>query len=109
MKPKKTKDNIFTELALSALLLFAFQTAWAGAFIQNPSFESNYIDTFPHFGAINAWNGGSGVNDASLDPNGSVQDNAVTPDRDRVAFAEGSLNLSQHVSDLTPGKQYWIQ
>ena len=60
------------------MLLLAAKTAWAGAFIQNPSFESNYNSISPHYSAITAWSGGNGVNDLSLDPSGPFQDNGST-------------------------------
>lgn len=74
--------------------------------IQNPSFESNYNDVFPHYGPIDSWTGGSGVNES-----GGPFHNPGTeiPDRDRVAFVQGTAALSQEIPGLTPGQQYWVQ
>ncbi len=79
---------------------------WSATFVQNPSFESNYNDVFPHYGPIDSWVGGSGINE-----NAGPFHNPGTPipDRTRVAFIQGSANLSQDIAGLTPGKQYWIQ
>jgi hypothetical protein len=78
----------------------------AATFIQNPSFESNYNETFPHYGAIDSWIGGSGVNES-----GGPFHNGATPipDRSRVGFQQGSGSLGQEITGLTPGRQYWVQ
>jgi hypothetical protein len=74
--------------------------------VRNPSFESNYIDAFPHYGAIDEWTGGSGVNKSD----GPFHNNGTPiPDGAQMAFIQGSANLSQDLSGLTAGKQYWIQ
>lgn len=89
--------------ALGMLAPMAMQGA---SFVQNPSFELNYNDSFPHYGAIELWAGGSGVNE-SAGPfhNGPT----AIPDRARVAFAQGSTTLAQEIAGLTPGRHYWLQ
>lgn len=92
---------------VGALSLFAAsQNVHASAFLKNPSFESNYNDTWPHYGAIDEWTGGSGVNEA-----GGPFHNGPTPipDQARIAFLQGSKTMSQEVTGLKPGQQYWIQ
>ncbi len=75
--------------------------------LHNPSFESNYNDAFPHYGAVDGWIGGSGVNEAG----GPFHNNGTAiPDQTRVVFLQGAdKNLSQEVTGLVAGKKYWIQ
>jgi hypothetical protein len=89
----------------AALVAVGMLTARAGI-VQNPSFESNYNDAFPHYGAIDLWSGGSGVNEA-----GGPFHNGGTPipDNFRAAFSQGSATLSQELTGLQPGKRYWLQ
>lgn len=79
------------------------------ALVQNPSFESNWNPTWPHYGGVDSWTGGNGVNDRSLDRGGPFHDNGLTPDGNRVAFKQQGGDLSQTISGLTPGQLYWIQ
>lgn len=72
--------------------------------VKNPSFEENYNLGFPHYSAINDWTGGSGVNQST----GPFADNGAIPDRARVAFLQGTT-MSQAISGLEAGKQYWLQ
>jgi hypothetical protein len=74
-------------------------------FLANPSFENNFIATFPGYGAIAAWQGGSGVNNA----NGPFHDNGVVPDRAQIGFIQGTGRVSQTINGLVAGKQYWLQ
>ncbi len=85
-------------------------TAFGQALVRNPSFESNWNETWPHYGAVDEWAGASGVNDLSLDPGGPFH-NAGTPvpDRVRVGFKQGNGDVSQVISGLTPGASYWVQ
>jgi hypothetical protein len=77
-----------------------------GALVQNPSFETNYNDVWPHYGAVDAWAGASGVNDAS----GPFHNNGTPiPDRTRVGFKQGGGTVSQEITGLTAGKQYHLQ
>src|SRR5437867_2989987 len=93
-------------MVISGVLLLSFPRLCSASLIQNPSFESNYNDVFPHYGSIDSWVGGSGVNE-----NAGPFHNPGTPipDRTRVAFVQGSANLSQDIAGLTAGKQYWVQ
>lgn len=74
--------------------------------VANPSFEENYNETPPHYGAINGWTGGSGTNrsDGPFHNNGTP----VT-DGQQMAFIQGSTTMSQVITGLTPGQSYWIQ
>jgi hypothetical protein len=74
-------------------------------FLANSSFENNFIATFPGYGAIASWQGGSGVNNV----NGPFHDNGVVSDRAQIGFIQGSGTLSQTVNGLVAGKQYWLQ
>ena len=80
--------------------------AHASSYVANPSFELNYNSTFPGYGPITGWTGGSGVNQAT-----GPFHNAGTPipDGARVAFQQGSGSLSQTIAGLTVGKRYWLQ
>ena len=75
--------------------------------MSNPSFESNY--TANNNGDItpDGWTtmGGWGVNQA-----GDVFSNpgTVVADRDRYTRVWHNGTLSQDISGLTPGKQYWL-
>src|SRR5262245_28003164 len=93
-------------MVVSGVLLVSFPRLCSASLIQNPSFESNYNDTFPHYGSIDSWVGGSGVNE---DVGPFHNPGTPIPDRTRVAFVQGSGNLSQEIAGLTAGKQYWIQ
>src|SRR5262245_64747049 len=97
------KRNHLPCLWLAAL---GFSTAglFAATFVRNPSFESNYNDAFPHYGPIDEWTGGSGVNQAD----GPFHNGGTPiPDGLRVGFSEGSTTLSTEVYVVTPNKQYW--
>jgi hypothetical protein len=91
---------------LSAGLVASAMNSSAASFVPNPSFESSYNDVFPHYGPIDSWTGGSGVNES-----GGPFHNGATPipDRTRVAFIQGSATLSQEITGLIPDKQYWLQ
>ncbi|MBI4663464.1 MAG: DUF642 domain-containing protein [Verrucomicrobia bacterium] len=87
-------------------LLVATPSLLAGSFVKNPSFENNYNDVWPHYGSIDDWTGGSGVNEAA----GPFHNGPTPiPDQTRAGFMQGSKTLSQEITGLTPGKQYWIQ
>ncbi len=93
-------------VAISVNLALSTSMLWSASFVQNPSFESNYNDVFPHYGAVDNWPGASGVNeDVGPFHNGGTP----IPDRSRVGFKQGSGDVSQEITGLTPNKQYWIQ
>ncbi len=105
-----TSSLLIGAAALAVAGFVALPTAQAQAFVRNPSFESNWNETWPHYGAVDEWPGASGVNDLSLDPGGPFH-NAGTPvpDRVRVGFKQGNGDVSQVISGLTPGTTYWVQ
>jgi hypothetical protein len=93
--------------ALSALLLGGASVMCLQAgFVANPSFESNFNDTWPHYGAIEGWAGGNGVNEVAGPFHNSQ---TAIPDQARVAFKQGAGTLGQDIANLTPGQQYWVQ
>ncbi len=100
----KTPRKLAWAIALGGLAL-GWTPAQAG-FIQNPSFESNINEVWPHYGAIDLWAGGNGVNDVSGPFHNSQ---TAIPDQTRVAFKQGAGTLSQEINGLTPGQQYWVQ
>ena len=79
------------------------------AFVLNPSFESNWNPTYPHYGSIDGWTGGTGVNNRSIDRDGPFHDNGLAPDGNQVAFKQQAGDLSQDISGLTVGQLYWVQ
>lgn len=99
-------SNLLGRTTISLLLTTAGLLSVSAGFIQNPSFESNYNDTWPHYGSIDAWTGGSGVNNGS----GPFHNTGTpVPDQSQVGFQQGNGTLSQAISGLTPGQQYWVQ
>ncbi len=92
---------------LAAIMASLGPVAVQAGFLQNPSFESNYNDAFPHYGSIDNWTGGSGVNEGA----GPFHNSGTTiPDQARVAFIQGAdKTLSQDVTGLVVGKKYWVQ
>ncbi len=95
-------------LGIAAAGLFCVSSLLAASYVQNPSFEANYNEGWPHYGPIAFWNseGGGGVNQAD-GPFHNV--GTLVPDRDRVAFKQGAGKLSQTIAGLEPGKRYWVQ
>jgi hypothetical protein len=102
--------NYQTSIRLVVASFLAGGTALGAAFVRNPSFESNFNETWPHYSAIDDWVGGSGVNDLVLDPGGPFH-NAGTPvpDRARVGFKQQDGDVSQEIFGLEPGATYWLQ
>jgi hypothetical protein len=104
---KNEKMTRILGILLVTMVALAAQPLWA-AFVANPSFEDNY--TPDNNGQItpDGWNisGAWGVSQT-----GSVFYNpgTVILDRDRFAFIWHDGVLSQDISGLTPGKQYWVQ
>jgi hypothetical protein len=103
-----SQRRLFTCAAAGCILAAATLTLNA-AFVQNPSFESNWNPAYPHYGSIDNWIGGTGVNDRSLDRGGPFHDNGKIPDGNRVAFKQQGGDLSQTISGLTIGQLYWVQ
>ncbi len=92
------------------------------AFIKNPSFESNLNTNspplapgapmgWPYYSPIDDWtSAGGGVNDVVYDAGGPFHNSGTpVPDGQRVGFKQGSGAVSQDITGLTPGSQYWIQ
>lgn len=72
----------------------------------NSSFELNYPETWPHYGEVEEWEGGSGVNQAD----GPFHNGGTPiPDQARAAFLQGSSSISQEVIGFAPGEQHWLQ
>ncbi|MCZ7639004.1 MAG: immunoglobulin domain-containing protein [Verrucomicrobia bacterium] len=102
MKAKPIRACVLATLGLLA----GTAGSWAQSFVQNPSFEANYNETWPHYGPIDLWQGGSGVNESS----GPFHNGGTPiPDQTRVAFKQGAGPLTQDITGLTPGEQYWVQ
>ncbi|MBX3734818.1 MAG: immunoglobulin domain-containing protein [Verrucomicrobiae bacterium] len=104
--------NTLLTRALAAALpavVATLQTLGA-AFVRNPSFESNFNETWPHYSAVDEWSGASGVNDINYG-NGGPFHNPGTPmpDRERVGFKQGGGDVTQEIYGLTPGAGYWLQ
>jgi hypothetical protein len=88
------------------VLLLSFPRLCSASLVQNPSFEGNYNDQLPHYSAVDNWPGASGVNEAA----GPFHNGGTPiPDQSRVGFKQGSGDVSQDITGLTAGKQYWIQ
>lgn len=97
-------------LAVALAVALASGSIWGAAFVRNPSFESNFNETWPYYGSVDEWSGASGVNDVEFDPNGPFH-NAGTPvpDRARVGFKQGGGDVTQEIYELEPGGTYWLQ
>ncbi len=85
----------------------------SSSLVKNPSFEANMAPGFPGYGPILAWQGTgqTGLNASSIasTPAGPFGDNGLVPDRQQVAFIQGSGVLAQEINDLVPGRSYWLQ
>ena len=96
-----------TRILLVTVLALAAQPLWA-AFVANPSFENNY--TTANNGGITPeyWTrtGSWGVNQSG---DAFYNVGTLIADRDRFAYVWHDGTLSQNISGLTPGKQYWLQ
>jgi hypothetical protein len=102
-----TKATRILEILLITTLALVARPLWA-AFVANPSFENNYTPDFNGQITPDGWTaaGAWGVNQA-----GDVfyHSGLIIADRDRFAFIWHDGTLSQEISGLTPGKQYWLQ
>jgi hypothetical protein len=95
----------FTVTSVTACAGTEFSVRNRSSLVLNPSFEDNSLPQFPGYGAINDWQGGSGVNTATQ----PFADNGTIPDRAQVGFVQGSGSMSQLIRGLTPGQSYWLQ
>lgn len=107
MQPKKS--SLLLLVVVTTLCIGTKGALGQFALVANPSFESNYNESPPHFSGIDLWIGGSGVNDRSHNPVGPFHDNGRTPDRNRVAFIQNAGELYQMIFNLVPGQIYWVQ
>lgn len=81
--------------------------------VKNASFESSGAPAVPGYGPIVGWQGqgNTGINRAT-GPNEFALpfgDNGLVPDREQVAFIQGSGSLAQQINGLFPGRTYWLQ
>lgn len=98
--PAPAKSGLLLSLCTSMLL------PASGGVIENPSFEFNYNEEWPHYGPIELWNGGSGVNEAD----GPFHNNGTpVPAGSRIGFMQGSSTLSQDVFGLEQDGEYAVQ
>ncbi|MDG1892466.1 MAG: hypothetical protein P8L18_14265 [Verrucomicrobiota bacterium] len=106
MKPIKLFTVCRVLLKRCLLFFVTLSTAVSAATVYNASFELNYSEGFPHYGEVEEWQGGSGVNQA----NGPFHNGGTPiPDQARVAFIQGTSTLSQEIVDLEPGELHWLQ
>ena len=99
--------NIYLiKFGLCALVVASCTGVLAQNSVLNPSFEFNYPETWPHYGEIEEWQGGSGVNQGD----GPFHNGGTPiPDQARAAFIQGSATLEQEVFGLEPGESHWLQ
>jgi hypothetical protein len=89
-----------------ALCVLSSSVAIAQPVVFNSSFELNYPETWPHYGEIEEWQGGGGVNQGD----GPFHNGGTPiPDQARAAFIQGSNSLSQEVIGFTPDETHWLQ
>lgn len=99
-------NRALTRLLVALTAAASTAAGFAQGLLLNPSFEENFNETWPHYGSIEGWTGGSGVNLAD----GPFHNTGTPiPDQLQVAFLQGSTSLSQEIIGLQPGRQYWIQ
>jgi len=99
------KTSMRFRFIAAAALMASAHSLLAATFVQNPSFESNFNSTWPHYGPIDLWSGGSGVNESS----GPFHNTPTQiPDQGRVGFIQGNGSIRQTITGLTPGSQYWL-
>ncbi len=109
----------FTLLAAAAACLAANSIVGAASqsiLVANPSFEDNSISTYPGYGAINGWTSTNLANTGLNTSSGPFATGTNVPDGGQVAFIQSNFttgstgeSLSQSLSGLIPGEQYWFQ
>ena len=99
--------NIYPlKASITAIAMSFCWHALAQNSVLNPSFEFNYPETWPHYGEVEEWQGGSGVNQAD----GPFHNGGTPiPDQARAAFIQGSSTLEQEVFGFEPGESHWLQ
>ncbi|MFN0125259.1 MAG: DUF642 domain-containing protein [Verrucomicrobiales bacterium] len=75
------------------------------SFLVNPSFEATGPGPGVGYSAVLSWTGGSGINNATQ----PFLDNGALPDREQVAFIQGSAAMSQSIAGLIPNQRYAVQ
>ncbi|HAO67193.1 MAG TPA: hypothetical protein DCR17_10975, partial [Verrucomicrobiales bacterium] len=100
------KNLYLLKVSFCAFLMTLYPGASAQNSVLNPSFEFNYPETWPHYGEVEEWQGGSGVNqvDGPFHNGGTP-----VPDQARAAFIQGSASLDQEVFGFEPGASHWLQ
>src|ERR1019366_3893914 len=98
----------FSTVAITLATLALATCAPNAAFVQNPSFEANFTTAGNGDITPEGWTttGGTGVNETT---GPFYNPGTIIADRDRFAFVWHDGTLSQTISGLTPGKQYWLQ
>lgn len=99
-----------------ALLAPAAQAGLSSVGIVNPGFQADDYANFPGYngggnpGQPAGWlqTGGGGVNGVDLGAGAAFAD-GTTMDGTRVGFIQGTGSISQEISGLTPGRQYYFQ
>ena len=101
------------------IALIAFQGGANSIVLNNPSFEQghdhgadpNHTDGKTYFGGVWGWQSeysGAG-NVTGQDDGWDYPDNGKRPDGNMLAFAQGTSDFYQTVSNLDTSKQYWLQ
>jgi len=98
-------------VALAILVLVTNAANAAIITINNPSFETAVSFPWPGYGDVPGWidntpGGSTGINPASGGGT-PFADNGSIPDGTQTAFTQNTSSLSQTVTGLTPGRQYW--
>ena len=78
------------------------------SFVRNPSFEAAAAPSGIGVGPVLAWNGTGTFGVNHIDQAFAANSGPI-PDRLQVAFIQGVGSLSQQVTALTPGANYWLQ
>src|SRR5260370_2488775 len=105
-------DVVLTNPSGSITSLVA--TLTVGVALVNPSFEADTFSVYPGYvsgnGPITGWNalGGHGINPI-LDGRSPFADNGTIPDGKQVAFMQDVGALSQTISNLSAGADYYAQ
>lgn len=99
-------------LAANSVVVAASQSI----IVANPSFEDNSISTYPGYGAINGWTSTNLANTGVNTATGPFATGTNVPDGGQVAFIQSNFttgstgeSLSQSLSGLISGEQYWFQ
>jgi hypothetical protein len=109
--------RLFPALTLLSMTAALAQAGLTSISIVNPGFQADNYATFPGYNGDpgnpaqpTGWTqtGGGGVNGSDIGAGAPFSDGA-TLDGTRVGFIQGAGTVSQTLSGLTPGKQYYFQ